>query len=708
MDRLKTLLMAERMAFPLWTPVILGFGVQIYFWLRMEPAIWTLIWAPILPVLIWAVGWRQLRHVWLLGAVLLLIGSGFALSGLRAHLVAAPVLTEQADATVEGTIRELSRTRTGRPRLVLDDLTIYGTARLDTPRRAQIALLREVDVAGLVPGDRVSVFTHLGPPGGPVEPGGFDFRRDAWFKGLGAIGYARGAPVVIAAERTPGILRKASLRLARLRANISAALRAELPGETGAFAAAVIVGDRAGISNDSTEALRASNLSHLLAISGLHMGLVTALMFGAARLILAAIPLTGRRWRTKRIAAVIALVAASAYLLLSGASVATQRAYIMAFVALVAIMLNRPAITLRALAVAALVILVIRPESLVQVGFQMSFAATAAIIAGFDYARAQGWTDRFTGGGPGKRFVGYVVALAATSLLAGLATAPFAAFHFNRIAHYGLLANLAAVPVMGFWVAPSALVAGALAPFGLESIALHVMGRGIETIMTVARFVSGLDGATSPVRAGPGIVLALVTFGGLMLCLGRTVLRAGGFAACMAGFAIWAFIDTRPPVLIAPEGRLMGVMTPEGRALDHPKTQSYAAGSWLTGDGDNADQATAAARGGFAEGYAGSVAQLGNGWTVMNVLSRNPAPASLSELCLPLTLILAPGAMGAVDGPCEMLVGRDLLARGALALWPQGDDLRIVSAEDVAGDRLWTGSLKRAEARAALGATSRQ
>jgi competence protein ComEC len=420
------------------------------------------------------------------------------------------------------------------------------------------------------------------------------------------------------------------------------------------------------------------------------MGLVTALIFGAVRLILAVIPVTGRRWRTKRIAAVIALGGALAYLLLSGASVATQRAFFMAMVALIAIILNRPAITLRALAVAALVILVIRPESLVQVGFQMSFAATAAIIAGFDYARARGWTDRFAGGGRRAQISGYVVALIGTSLLAGLATAPFAAFHFNRIAHYGLLANLIAVPVMGFWVAPAALIAGVLLPLGLEAYALQVMGKGIEFILVVARFVAGLDGATSPVRSAPAIVLSLFTVGGLILCLGRSSIRFGGAAACLAAGLIWILVDTRPPVLVAPEGRLLGLMTDAGRALDHPKAQGYAAQSWLMADGDDADQETAATRGGFQESPGGSALMLENGWRIANVLDRSPLPAELTELCQPQTLILAPNAVEGRQTPCLMLAGEVLVAQGALAIWPREDGLRILTVRETIGDRHWS------------------
>ncbi|MEM7545342.1 MAG: ComEC/Rec2 family competence protein [Pseudomonadota bacterium] len=691
MERLKALIAEERPAFPLWSPVLLGLGVQIYFWLLVEPPLWLFVLSLLVPVALWFVLRRRMAGAWLLGVAAGLVALGFALAGLRTHLVAAPVLTAQMDATIEGVIRDINRTSTGRPRLVLDDVLIFGVAGARTPERAQVSLLRDGDESGLQPGMRVSIFAHLGPPGGPVEPGGFDFRRDAWFKALGAIGYARGPAVEIAQAGRPGILRAGALWLAQQRAALSAGLRAALPGETGAFAAAVTVGDRSGISRESTQALRDSNLAHLLAISGLHMGLVTALVFGAARMVLVLIPYTARTWRTKRIAAVIAMAAAIGYLAISGGSIATQRAFIMAMVALGAVILNRPAITLRALAVAALIILVFRPESLVQVGFQMSFAATAAIIAGLDFARAQGWSMRFAEGGWRGRAMGYVLGLAATSLLAGLATAPFAAFHFHRVANYGLIANLAAVPVMGFWVAPSALIAAALAPLGLEGWALSAMGRGIETIMMVARFVASLDGATRGVAATMPLVLTLITLGGLALCLGRRLARPIGLFGVGAGLAIWLLVDTRPPLLIAPDARLMGLMGPEGRALDHAKSQSYAARIWLEGDGDLIDQEGAAARDGFTGGRYVSAATLPNGWTVTNFLKRRTTEDDLTPLCGDKTLVLAPYTSLDLEGPCQLWSRRDLAERGAMAIWADAPELTIVSAADRAGRRYWTG-----------------
>ncbi len=691
MERLKAIWAEERRQLPLWAPVLVGLGVQIYFWMPTEPAFWMYTASLAAPLLFFAILWRKFARYWLFGFVVMLVSIGFSLAGVRAHLVSAPVIEARMDATIEGRIAELTRSQSGRPRLVLEDLAVFGLTDDETPSRAQITLLGRDDLSAFTPGARVSVFAQIGPPGSPAEPGGFDYRRTAWFDELGAIGFARGPAVLIDIPGHPDVLSRISLEIANWRAALSAGIRARLPGEEGAFAAAVIVGDRAGVSGSSTQALRDSNLAHLLAISGLHMGLVTALIFGTARLILALIPVPARAWRIKAIAAGIALVGASAYLVMSGMSIATQRAFIMVAVALIAVMLNRPAITLRALAVAALVILTIRPESLTHVGFQMSFAATAAIIAGFDWAQRRGWSAWAQDGGGGRRILSYVIALAATSLLAGLATAPFAAFHFNRAANYGLIANLAAVPVMGFWVAPSALIAGFLAPVGLEGWALTVMGRGIATIMHVARFIAGLDGAIRPVAATAPIVLTLISFGGLGLCLGRAWMRGAGAGLIAAGLMIWMIVDVRPPLLIAPEGRLMGVMTPDGRVVDHPRAESYIASQWLKKDGDLADQDEAANRVGLHRGYFGGQAEFSNGWRVLNVIKRRPSLARLSELCQKNTILIAPYALNEVDGPCVFLFGEALRKAGALSITPTDDGVQIETAAMKAGRRLWTG-----------------
>ncbi|MGB0506291.1 MAG: ComEC/Rec2 family competence protein [Pikeienuella sp.] len=681
---------AERPGFPLWLPVFIGLGVQLYFWSPVEPALWAFAVALCAPVLMWALFWRWLKSARLLGAIILLVSVGFCAAGFRAHHVAAPVLTQHLDTMVEGRVVSLNRSQSGRQRLLLDRLFVFGLLTQQTPDRIQVTIMEEDEGTPVSPGDQVSVLVRIGPPGGPVEPGGFDFRRMAWFQGLGGTGYAREAPHLLPPPMNASFWDRITIQLAKWRSAISADLREKLPGETGAVAAAITVGDRGGVSPETIDALRYSNLAHLLAISGLHMGMVTALVFALLRLALVLTPGIGKRWRVKAIAAAGALLAAFAYLALSGGSIATQRAFIMVAVALIGVMLNRPAITLRALSVAALVILLTRPESLLHVGFQMSFAATAAIVAGFDLLRARGWSGWISSGGWQRRIPGYIGALTMTSLLAGLATAPFAAFHFNQMAHYGLAANIVSVPIMGFIVAPSALAAAFLAPLGFDGWALSIMGYGLSAILSVAEYISALDGAYRRLIAAPSIVLPLVAIGGLALCLLRTRLRLAGGAFVAAALAIWLIGQDRPHLLVAGDGRLLGLMTEQGRALDHKSAQSYAGGQWLRRDGDLASNPEAARRPGFEQAPKLTIAPLSNGWRVVNTYKRLKT-ADVAFLCTTKTILISRWQIKDEHGDCIILSGSELRDLGAFSITETGTDVEVSSATQLAGQRFWTG-----------------
>ena len=196
----------------------------------------------------------------------------------------------------------------------------------------------------------------------------------------------RARPVLLQAPRGPG-----EMRLLQARLRLAQAVRARIGGEAGGFAAAVMTGDRSGIAMTTLENLRRSNIAHLLAISGLHMGLLTGFIFMSLRAILSLIPALALRLPTKKIAAVGALAAGAAYLAVAGGNVATERAFIQVAVMFVAVLLDRRAVTLRAVAIAAMIVLARRPETLLGPGFQMSFAATTALVAVFTWVRDVEW-----------------------------------------------------------------------------------------------------------------------------------------------------------------------------------------------------------------------------------------------------------------------------------------------------------------------------
>ncbi|MBK0398820.1 ComEC/Rec2 family competence protein [Limibaculum sp. M0105] len=674
----------------LWLPVLLGMGIWLYFALPAEPPAWTAVLAAV-PLLAATLS-RVRGHLVLRGVVFaaLALSMGYALALVNAHRVAAPVLDGPRGLTVEGRVLVLDRSASEAPRVLLDRVTLFGVEEEETPARLRVALLGLDFTNAPRPGEVIRLSATLLPPGDPVEPGGFDFGTRAFFEGIGAVGYSRNPVLRIPSHEAMAtdaggpvdrLFDRLRLWLASTRMDLAEAIRAAVSGASGAFAAAIIVGDRAGIAEVDAEALRISSLAHLLAISGLHMGLLTGLVFAAVRFGLALPARIALRWPTKKVAAVAALLAGAGYLMLSGATVATQRAFVMVGVAFLAVLFDRPAISLRGLALAAAVVLAVRPVSLFDVGFQMSFAATLALVAGYEQlailsrSRREKAPDAPPLGLRGRILRVALVwtgGLVITSLVAGAATAPFSTYHFNRLAPYGLLANLGAVPVMGLVIAPSAILAALGAPLGLAGLPLGVMGAGIDWVLGVAHATAALPGADRVVPAGASEHLALIALGGLWLALWRGGWRLVGVAPILAGLALWIWLPPQRPVLIvAPNAALVGLMGPEGRALDRAKGQSYAAETWLRRDGDGADQPLAAARPGLEHGRSLRGA-LGGGWRLEVVNATRPEPGELAALCTPKTLLIARNAAEAPAGAC-LFYGRAALRRaGAIAVWPGG------------------------------------
>ena len=314
---------------------------------------------------------------------------------------------------------------------------------------------------------------RLSPPLAPLRPGGYDFARDLYFQRIGASGFVLGA--IKTAEPPVAARAAAALRGRRSTAcaTPSTRIRAALPGDAGAIASALITGKRDAISTPVNDAMYISGLGHVLSISGYHMAVVAGVVFFVLRALLALLPALASRHPIKKWAALAALAAAAFYLVLSGAEVATQRAFIMMAIVLVGVMVDRPALTLRTLALAALGVLLLAPEAVVHPSFQMSFAATLALVAA--YERGLPWTS---GGGRhaarrARRAVGRARDRRAVlaSLVAGLATTLYAAYHFHRLAPYGVLANLLAMPIVSVWVMPPGCSALLALPFGFDGAA---------------------------------------------------------------------------------------------------------------------------------------------------------------------------------------------------------------------------------------------
>ncbi len=659
-----------------WVPVLIAVGVALWFDLPEEPEGWfyaVMVAVLALAALLYRFGPERLHPLVIAVACVVL---GLLAAGARAHLVAAPVLSFRYYGPVEGRVVTIDRSQSDMLRVTLDNVVLSRVSPARTPARVRVSLHGTQGYFDIAPGQVVVTTAHLSAPDGPVEPRGFDFRRMAFFDQLGAVGYTR-VPVLLLAPAAAD-----AQWINRVRAQMRAGVEAQVAGDPGAFAAALVTGDRAGISRVAQDNLRASNLAHLLAISGLHMALLTGFIFATMRYGLALVPVLALRVNAKKLAAVCALAAGAVYLALSGGNVATERAFVMVAVMLGAVLFDRRALSMRSVALAACVLLLAQPETLLEPGFQMSFAATVALIAGYGALR-----DRV----PYGRIPAWVMpvfTVVFTSLLAGFATAPIAAAHFNRVAGYGLIANVLAVPVMGVAVMPAAVLAGVLAPLGLEGPALWVMGKGTAWILGVAGTVAGWDGAVRAVPTPAPFVLPIMALGALWVILWQGYGRFAGLVPVVVAFALWGMSE-RPAILISSDGKLVGVETADGRALSAAKGAGFIAKQWLENDGDLADQQIAATRTGF-DGPPEQRQFLSGGWRIVQIKGK-AAEGQLAEACKIADLVVM-GAKLAAQGPARCMIIDETLLRGtgALALWPKAAGGFTV-AKTKTQNRLWTG-----------------
>lgn len=692
--------LAERDRWALWLPVALGAGIGLYFALPREPAGWIGPAGLGLAAAGIAAG-RQRPVLLLLAAVAAAGAGGFAMAQFRTAWVAAPVLSRDlGPVELTGRILEIER-GPSRTRLVLERLDV---ARLDptaTPARVRVSVSGSgADV--LSPGDWVRGLVVLRPPPEPAAPGGYDFARRAWFERLGAVGFALGAPDRVEQPAGWPVERRTfeSWRLfwEGLRQTIAARILAVLPGERGALAVALTVGKREAIPPDLLAAMRDSGLAHLLAISGLHIGLVAGAAFFGLRALLALWPAVALRHPIKKWAAAAGLVVALVYLFLAGATIPTQRAFMMVGLVFLAVLLDRSAVSLRLVAWAAAAVLLIAPESLLSASFQMSFAAVVALVAGYEaYAAWRARRDAAPAAETGRRLwerpAAYLGGVALSSVIAIAATGTYAWYHFNRMAWFGLAANLVAVPLTALFVMPAALIALLLMPFGLEAVPLWVMGQGLGLLIAVAYETASWPGAVQLLPALPTWGLVAVTLGGLWLCLWRRSWRLAGLAAVLLGLS-GAAVRTPPDLLVSSDGGLIAARGPDGRlALSQTARNSFVWEQWLRRSAQTEPEPWPPPGGWLTCDSAGCVYRR-FGWEV--ALARDAA--ALGEDCGRADLLIAPFPVPAAcgrarDGPQRILDRYRLWRDGGHALTLRDGSLTVETVRGDRGERPWTGRL---------------
>ncbi len=673
-----------------WIPVLFAGGIVAYFALDSEPSLRVAA-----ALVLGALGlWLALRSTPLglaIGAGCLAFALGFADAKLRTEMVRAPVLARELRyVPLTGFIEQHELRDKGRARLTLRALSLADLPASERPYRVRVTLPAKgalIDRTGAV----VALQATIRPPPEPVEPGGFDFARQAWFARLGGTGYATSAVEPVADAPLPPWDIAAWAAIDRLRGAINGRIRAALPGETGEIAVALITGEQGGISEETKQTMRDSGLAHILSISGLHMAIMAGTVFWVVRALLALWAPLALNVPIKKWAAAAALAAATFYLALSGAAVPTVRSWIMMSIMLIAVMLDRPALTMRNVALAALLILAVAPESLFDPSFEMSFAAVVALVALYEWLAARR-RERLGDVSPIWRALHRGGALAGgaalTTLVASTAIAPFAIYHFHRMTEYGLIANLLAAPIVSLLIMPMALLALVAMPFGVEAWPLKAMGLGIAAMVWIGKWVANWPGAVIVLPQISGAALVLIVLGLLWLCLWQTRTRALGLVIAACGLAL-APPSTRPDVLIDRDGETAALRSEAGSLIVPPATAaSYSVDNWLLADGDARDAGMAS-----SDGTAGAFRcdLLGCIGTVKGkVVALIRHPAALEEDCRMADIVIAPFTVGRTCRAARVIVDRRALNEGgAQALYIEGLSIRAVSVASARGRRPW-------------------
>lgn len=672
LDGLRRSALEERHRWPLWLPVALGGGTAFYFAAPVEPPLWTAWAALVLFAAFIAAGLRD-TGIWVraglgIAAALTL---GFAVAKLQEARAAAPVLARPMITHLTGRVAGLDWGSKGL-RVILDQIR---SGRLpDPPARVRILIQKGADQLRV--GQGVGLMAQLMPPPGPSAPGDNDFGRAAFFARIGATGFSFGAPQATPLAHPPGVWERLSAFVEDMRARMTLRIRAQLPESEGAIATAIITGERGGIDPDDEAALRDAGLAHVLAIAGLHMALVGAGLFWLVRAVLAAIPALALAYPIKKWAASVSIIAAAFYIVISGASSSATRAFVMLAMMLLAILLDRPALSMRSLGLAAVILLLVRPVSITEPGFQMSFAAVASLVAVAEWEQRRarlvprGWLYR------------HIRGIAMTSLVASFATLPFAMYYFGRATHYAVLGNLLAMPLMGLVTMPSAALSVAAMPFGLEHASLQLMGWSIDGMLRLGRWVSGLPGAVTVTPAFPLSALVSITLGGLWILLWRLSWRWWGLLPLLAGIVL-ALFAPRPDMMIAADARTIALRGADGllHFTRSPKDR-FAATRWLLRDGDGRDWRDAVTHSNFRCDGLGCVAKQSG--LVIAISSR---PEALDEDCGQADIVVSAAPLMSCKKP-RLALGAGEIATGggyAITLSP----LRAISVNQQRGVRPW-------------------
>lgn len=674
----------------LGAPIALGGGAAVYFALKTEPPLAALlaICAAAIATALAARRWSGNRALVVLALYVALFTVGLAAGGVRTLRVAAPIAGASQSAVIEGWVTDVASAASGRGRLVIAPTRISHMDDAALPNRIRVSVPADFATG---PGRAIRLSAFISHPPPPASPGSYDFARDEFFQGIGGVGFSHAVPELIDLPAPPLPLRL-EMGLNAARWDLSRRIAARMDPRSAGLGVAMITGYQAWLGDDEQQVLRNSGLAHIISISGVHMAIVGGFAFLLVRTLIALMPWLALRVNGKKVAAAAGLITIGVYLVVSGAPPPAQRSAITAALAFSAILADRRAISLHVLAVAALVILLLQPEAIIEPGFQMSFAATTALVALAEAWPRQPrpintpWPIRLI-----QDAGAWLVISLGVSFVAGLATGPFAMQDFNRVAAYGLGANLITEPLATFVIMPFLALGSLLETVGMGGPFLAVAGWGIDAMYAVAGWFADRPYAVWTVPSAPDPALPIAFLGLLFLCLWRGRLRWIGLPLALA-VSFWPR-PTPPEVWVSSDASAAAVHNGAVARLVRPKVKLFAADIWsrrrgftLEDDGVRATPFDCDRR------ICGATTRSG-AKMVLWWIRRQPSAEELADLCAGADLVILRAASVAPSPACagRTVIGGEAFARGgSVELYRDGRHWRAVWAQDQRGDRPWS------------------
>ncbi len=681
----------------LWLPVSAGTGVLLYLAADREPVVWLpLLLAALCFAAAVAVRARPLPLCVAMAGLALCLG--FLSAEWRSARVSTPMLDRIRIVKLTGTIEQVDLRPVG-ARFVL---RIEDAGDLDPAHRPSLVRLTTRRPDPLAAGDEVAVMARLLPPSRAALPGGYDFARDAYFSGIGAVGSALGRVTILPAPRPAGWFDGWRARIDRTRNDLAARVETKAGGgDAGAVAAAMVTGKRDRVSAAGREIIREAGIFHIITIAGVQMTLVAALLFGGMRRLLALSPWLALRYPTKIWAALFAMAGALAYDVGTGARIGTQRALFMTLIMLGAVLCGRRALTMRNLALAALAIIAVEPEAIAGASFQLSFAAVAALIAVQEarhrhpvmddpFARPERRRPHHRAGWDGRlgHAVRTIAALFVATIFATCATASFMAAEFHELSPYVFIGNPLTLAVIEFFAVPGALIGTVLYPLGLDGWVWGWVGLGIRFIFWVARFLAAAPASTVHVTDFAPWALPCLAMALLSIVIWRTaLLRATALPWLLVGL-LGATSGPRYDLLVAPTGEAVAVRGTNGALGIVGKSNAFMTEQWLRADGDSraADGSTPLAAPNSRCDRLGCVAPVGGGQMLSVVSQAGAFEDDCRRAALIVTSLFAPASCAA-----EVIIDRGTLeATGAIGLVRRNGAWVSEPARTPGEDRPWS------------------